>query len=52
MSKRRPKNFIRTCTKTDCIKKDCPNYIPRLKADSVAFVSCMYFPENNKYENH
>ena len=47
----RVKNCVRTCTQTDCLKKDCPNYVPRIKHDSIAFTSCMYHP-NFKSFNH
>ena len=41
----RIKNSIRTCTETNCIKKDCRNYTYKIKSDSIAFSSCMYHPE-------
>lgn len=44
MNNRRNKDKIITCAFTNCLKKDCPNYAPYTKSDSVPFLSCMYKP--------
>ena len=35
------KNFIVSCTNTECYRKDCPNYSNRVLKDSFNFPDCI-----------